>query len=414
MGDEVPHIGMSAMAVCIPAVFLTGVLAGSFIWTVLFLMDLGIDAIWDRVPTYLGSFYPLIVCVIGGLVLGLFTRRFGEYPETLPQVMAKVRENGRYEYRQIGRMSVGAILPLVFGGSVGPEAGLTGIIAAICTWVGDRMRWIGGEVRAITEVGLYATLSAIFTAPLYGLAGIAGKQDGVPRWVRATLYISAIAGAILVMMFLSGHFGGGLSLPRYDRVEYTVEGFLWLIPVCLVGALAGWLFCVSESMFERLSGFFGERCVTKAVVGGVVLGLCGMVLPMTMFSGEMQAEELNEAWMTMSASFLILTGFVKIVVTSMCVNMGWRGGHFFPVIFSGISIGYGLSVLLGLDPVFTVCAVTAAVVGGVTRKPLMSVLLLFLCFPIYNLPILVLAAIIGVCLPRILRGKGDNGSASTE
>ena len=114
-------------------------------------------------------------------------------------------------------------------------------------------------------------------------------------------------------------------------------------------------------------------------------------------------EQLDVSWTTMSASILLATGFLKIVVTAMCVNMGWRGGHFFPVIFSGVAIGYGLATVFGIDPVFSVCAVTAAVVGGVTRKPLMSILLLFLCFPLYDLPVLVLAALVGVYLPKVLR-----------
>lgn len=103
--------------------------------------------------------------------------------------------------------------------------------------------------------------------------------------------------------------------------------------------------------------------------------------------------------MTMSVTVLLATGFMKIVVTALCVNMGWRGGHFFPVIFSGISIGYGLSVMTGVDPVFSVCATTAAVVGGVMRRPLMAVLLLFLCFPVHSVAVLAVAAIIGAYMP---------------
>ena len=34
-----------------------------------------------------------------------------------------------------------AFLPLVFGSSVGPEAGLTGIIAGLCYWVGDNVKY---------------------------------------------------------------------------------------------------------------------------------------------------------------------------------------------------------------------------------------------------------------------------------
>ncbi len=400
------------------SVLITGAVAGAFVWLLLFVMNLGITAIWDRVPTYLGSFYPLIVCIIGGIVLGLFARRYGQYPEDLPTVMAKVKEDGRYDYKGLGPMSVGALLPLIFGGSIGPEAGLTGAIAAICTWVGDRLKRFGSDFRELSRVGMYAALSAIFTAPLYGFAGaMAGgrkhKESEAPeitKLMRAVVYILAIAGAFLAFLLLSDWFGGGLSLPRYTDITYGADEFLWLVPMAVIGGLAGWMFCVLDKAFERLSGCFTDRPVAKAVIAGAVLGVFGMVLPFTMFAGEVQAEELNETWMTMSATALLATGIVKIAVTSMCVNMGWRGGHFFPVIFSGISIGYGLSILFSIDPVFGVCATTAAVIGGVMRKPLMAVLLLFLCFPFHSVVVLAVAACIGsfMPLPRSMRPSDES------
>ena len=124
-----------------------------------------------------------------------------------------------------------------------------------------------------------------------------------------------------------------------------------------------------------------------------------MVMPMTMFSGESQVEELNVLWTGMGAVALLVLGFAKVFVTSMCVNMGWRGGHFFPIIFAGISIGYGMAMLTGADPVFCLCVVTAALVGGVMRKPVMAVLLLFLCFPILAAIPMLLAAFVGSRLP---------------
>ena len=159
------------------------------------------------------------------------------------------------------------------------------------------------------------------------------------------------------------------------------------------------MFCVMEKIMGKVSDLFGERRVLKAVTGGLILGVCGMMLPYTMFSGEMQAEVLNDTWMTMSAAVLIITGFIKVILTATCVNLGWRGGHFFPVIFAGISIGFGMSLLMGVDPAFSVCATTAAVVGGVTRKPVATVLLLFLCFPIHSVLVLALAAFIGSMIP---------------
>ena len=112
------------------------------------------------------------------------------------------------------------------------------------------------------------------------------------------------------------------------------------------------------------------------------------------------------------------TGFGKVIITPLCIRFGWRGGHFFPVIFAGISIGYGMAMLTGADPVFCLCACTAALVGGVMRQPLMTVLLLFLCFPVKGIVVMLAAAALGaaVPLPKALRVKTmvDRGLPSVE
>lgn len=413
-GRPVRPINRAAFLV---AVLFTGMIAGAAIWAILFAMNAGISLIWDRFPTYLGEYYPVVVCIAGGAVIGLFTKRFGPYPENLPAVMSKVRDEGRYEYRDLGPMAVGAVLPLVFGGSVGPEAGLTGAIAAICTWVGDRLKRIGRDLKELTDIGMYATLSAVFGAPLFGLAGVAtegSEGTGASRAMRVLIYVFAIAGALSAIMMLRGIFGGGMDMPRYDGIVYGRSEIAWLIPLCLIGASAGWMFCVLDHAFRRVSAKMEGRPVLTATMAGAALGICGVVLPLTMFSGESQTEDLNAAWTAMSAALLLATGFAKIAVTALCVNMGWRGGHFFPVIFSGIAIGYGLAAISGIDPVFAVCATTAATVGGVMRRPLMTVLLLFLCFPVESVIVLAAGAAIGSIIPLPGSIGGELGEAPPE
>ena len=206
-------------------------------------------------------------------------------------------------------------------------------------------------------------------------------EKGKQKWA---IYAAAVGGAFGAFLLLTRMFGGGLSLPRYTDISFGKEELIWAVPLILVGAVAGWLFRIFDAVFSRISELAGDRPVAKAVTAGVILGLCGMALPFVMFSGEVQADELNATWAALSAAVLVATGFVKIAATALCVNMGWRGGHFFPTVFAGISIGYGMASVLGIDPVFCVCAVTAAVVGGVVRRPLMAVLLLFLCFPLHS------------------------------
>lgn len=86
------------------------------------------------------------------------------------------------------------------------------------------------------------------------------------------------------------------------------------------------------------------------------------------------------------------------------INMGWRGGHFFPVIFSGVSLGYGLAILTSADPVFCVAVCTASIMGAVMRQPVMVVGLLLICFPLKGIVCMIIAAAIaaGIPLPKPL------------
>jgi membrane protease YdiL (CAAX protease family) len=104
---------------------------------------------------------------------------------------------------------------------------------------------------------------------------------------------------------------------------------------------------------------------------------------------------------------LIATGLIKAMLTPALINLGWRGGHFFPVIFSGVSLGYGLAVLTGADPVFCVAVCTASTMGAVMRQPVMVVGLLLMCFPL-----MYVGSLIGNVLASLLSGGKASNSVS--
>lgn len=395
-----------------------GAFAGAFVWAFFFLMNLGLGFLWETVPSWISAaglpalFYPLAFCVAGGVAVGAFQKKFGPYPQDMNAIMAQVKKTGRCEYDHMGVSFFGALLPLLFGGSIGPEAGLTGVIAGLCTWVGDRLRFAGREMRDVASVGTAAVVSAIFNAPLFGLmaplAGYADESQGepsqpepfeFPRAKKIVVYLLAIAGALGAFALCSTLFGGGLGLPRFSDIAVGARELAWGVPVALLGAAAGWLFHAFGAGVRAVASRMGDRPVLKAVAAGVALGAFGVALPFTMFAGETQTEQLAEAWTGMGAAALLVTGFAKVFVTQVCLGMGWRGGHFFPIIFAGISIGYGAAAITGIDPVFALCACTAGLLGTVMRQPVMTALLLFLCFPVKGAFVLLAAAAIGALVP---------------
>ncbi len=364
--------------------------------------------------------YPLAFCVAGGVAIGLFQKNVGPYPDDMNAVLAEVKKTGRYDYRHLGAMFFGALLPLLFGGSIGPEAGLTGVVAGLCSWVGDRLKFVGAEMRELANAGTAAILSAIFSAPLFGLAaplfGYADDADGrrrridsftatvvsspqVSKPVKTAVYLLSVAGALGAFMLLNEVVGGGSGLPHFSDMAVGTSELAWALPVVALGACAGWLFHGFGWAVGKLSARLGDRVVVKAVVAGAILGVLGIFLPFTLFAGEAQTEMLAQQWTALGAGALLATGFLKVLASQVCLGLGWRGGHFFPLIFSGIAIGYAAAGLFDIDPVFALSVSTAALLGATMRQPLMVALLLILCFPAKAVVFVLAAACLGAAVP---------------
>ena len=129
-------IGMVILALVV------GFVIGAAVWTVLTLSNFLISLLWGRVGGVhdgaLGIvWFPLVVCTLGGLVIGIWTRLTHNTPQSLEAVLAEFKQTGSYKVDGIGKSVVSFLLPLVFGGSVGPEAGLTGLVTAGCCWIRD-------------------------------------------------------------------------------------------------------------------------------------------------------------------------------------------------------------------------------------------------------------------------------------
>ena len=420
VGDYGPDAGRGglawklALAVLSAAIGFTAALA---IRAVMFLVTACERLLWETLPQVVGLPYPaLVICTLGGLCIGLWTKRYGGAPQPLSSVMAAVRERGGYRVQNVPASVVGFALPLVFGGAVGPEAGLAGLVATACSWVSGRLKRAGLRARALADVGVAAVLAAVFAAPLAGV--VAGDRcrlaaDDAPdpgqftfrRGAKIVLYALAVLGAFLGLRLFAYITGAQMGLPRFDALRFSWQD----VPrACLLVATGYALVLVYRGATVAaawLSRKMGERPVLKATLCGAVLGALGLFLPNVLFSGEEQVSVLMSTWSALPAWALIATGVCKAVATPLCLNFGWHGGHFFPCIFIGVTCGYGIAALTGTDPVFCVVVTCGVFVAGVVRKPLLVVGLLLLCFPLEGIAWMLAAVYLGayVPLPRALR-----------
>jgi H+/Cl- antiporter ClcA len=208
------------------------------------------------------------------------------------------------------------------------------------------------------------------------------------------------------MKLLGEFFGGGSGIPRFGRdVNITVDDWKWFIVVVAAGLIAGVIYTIANKITLNIGNKLINHRVVSCMLAGLCLAIIGIVFPWTMFSGEHQMGELMEVWQSESEVSLILTTVMKLILVNLCINLGWKGGSIFPIIFSGVSLGYAVAMIIGIQPVFAVAVATATLCGYIMRKPVMVIGVLLLCFPVTIIIPMTAAAYLGSVIPTI--GKGE-------
>ena len=356
------------------------------------------------------------ICAAGGLIMGLVRRKYGDYPEELPVVLGKIKRNRHYDYHPMPVMLVCAFLPLVFGASVGPEAGLTGIIAGLCYWIGDNVKYAKSHATEYSDIGAAVMLGTLFHAPLFGIFAVEESENGetpnIPKISKLLLYGLSAATALLVMKGLGAVFGrAGEGFPGYEADGAGVADYALLLPYVAVGLVLFLAYFYSKKLMTIIAGKI--PAVVKETICGLCIGGAALVLPAVLFSGEEQMGMLPDAFTAYAPAALIGVGLVKILMTTFCIEFGMKGGHFFPLIYACSCMGFGIALLVfggaaGAHAVFAAAVVTAATLGAQLKKPFAVTMLLMISFPLRLALWILLAAAIGGKVGALLGGKPRN------
>lgn len=357
-----------------------GVLSGTIVWTFLKVLAAGTTLLWDTLPGMISNpLYTIVVCTIGGMLTGLFRKRVGDYPEEMMVVLGKVKTDKFYDYTKLPVLLVAAFLPLVFASSVGPEAGLVGIITAICYWVAASLRnELGTDLskkqKRVTYgfaiavgLGMYVALNDIFGAAMEGFPMF---EIAIPRGkdlLLAVVYI--LAGCLLAKFYDMTHHGCHVTAAKLPPV-------------------------------------------VKETMAGLVLGITATFVPQMMFSGESEIHHLMTDYVEYLPWMLLGIAFLKVLITNICIQFGLKGGHFFPLIYAGVALGYAMAMFIypgnsAGHVVFAAAVVTASMLGANMKQPMLVSLILLICFPFRMIFWLVISACAGCAIMSLGKGGTD-------
>jgi len=170
---------------------------------------------------------------------------------------------------------------------------------------------------------------------------------------------------------------GAVFLDDYKVPQYTFKDWqllaavpLGLFAAVVVTLLAGFLMAAA-----RLFGRLKIPAIAKPVLGGVVFGVIGVALPLTMFSGSDQLNTvLNDAG-TMGPGLLVATLIAKLLTFAVSQESGFVGGHIFPSLFIGGTAGVMVhQVIPGVPLGLAFTCLLAAVPGALAPAPFSMVL----------------------------------------
>lgn len=319
----------------------------------------------------------LIVMPLAGLLIGLVIHFLGN-PGEISLIVDNIHSRGgRIDARKNPSMLLTSLISISAGGSLGPEAPMVQVTGSLGTWVADRLRLTGENLRTLSLAGLAAGFTALFGAPLGGafFALEILHHHHVLEYYEAVLPAIVASCASYLVFVLITHLG---IAPTWAFPQYHVQridDFALAILYGVLGALAAWGFI---SIFKVCAWGFAKLALPiyfRTTLAGLILGCLALLFPLTRYFGH---EELNVVVETQITAFmLLLLAFAKMIAIAVTVNGEWRGGFIIPIFFTGACVGKAVSLLIpGTHPALAMIATMAALNAAVTRTPISTTLLL--------------------------------------
>lgn len=237
-------------------------------------------------------------------------------------------------------------------------------------WAVGRANVTEGEAEhEYTLTGMAGGLGSAFSAPLFG-AILVSELSPTEKRRYVTAFIPQLIAATLGFVVFFGVTGSAI-LDAYEVPSYQFENLDLLIAVFLgiLGALVLLVFIVVDKIVAAAAALIPNR-FARASIGGAMIGLIAVALPLTLTSGSSQLKTVIDSPVALGAGFIAIVLIAKMVAVSLSLASGFLGGNVFPMIFIGGASGVLVHLLFPDIPLsLSVAAMMAAVPGAFLEAP---------------------------------------------
>lgn len=396
LGDDVFHLLLATVI---------GALAGLGAVAFLLLIRFFEHVFFGRIFPAMGSnaYLIFLLPLLGGLLIGPLIRRFPTEAkgDGVPSAMETVAlHGGIIRPRTVGLRTLTAAITIGSGGSVGREAPIAQIGAAIGSIVGQFLKVSATRMRIFVACGAAGGIAAVFNAPIGGV--FFSMEVLLGDFAAATLAPVVIASVVstAVARLLLG------NVLIFKVPAYILAGFQNLVISAVLGAFCGLAAIFFMRGLESAEKNFSSSRIplwARTAVGGGMTGVVAIFFPQVLGTDK---TTLDAAFAGMYPWFLLLLiGYLKIVATTFSLGSGGSGGVLGPAVFIGGILGAfvgtltnawfpGQVGLIGGYSLIGMAAFLAPVIGG----PITSILILFEMAGNYAIILPLLVAVVNAML----------------
>ena len=322
-----------------------------------------------------GHWWWVAVAAAAGAGVGLL-RRLTRLPWKTPGLFEDLQTE-QVDVKLVPWIAAVSLVSLIGGASLGPEKALGTMGGGAGTWIARRRGLKTEDSQVNTLAGFAGAYGGLFSATVIVVMLIMEvARPGAQRFTKA-LAAQVVASSVSFGIYFS--IAGAVFLGEYKVPQYKFEDWQLLaaIPLGVFAAVVVTLLAAfmlgAARLFERLK----VPDIAKSVLGGVIFGVVGVMLPLTMFSGGDQLKtELSGAGTTLGLGLLVAALIGKMLTFGVSQGSGFVGGPIFPSLFIGGTAGIIVhQVIPGVPLGLAFTCLLAAIPGAMVAAPFSMVLM---------------------------------------
>ena len=342
--------------------------------TAWFLIALDFVTIWRSEHIWVVNFLPLI-----GLGIGFAYHYFGADAKKGNDLILEIHQATETTSTKSSSIKPIPLImaPLVFissllthlgGGSAGREGTAVQIGGAIADQFTSIFKLSSAERKTILIMGVSAGFAAVFGTPF--AAAIFALEIMSFRKVKFENIIPSFAAAFgahyICLAWMVKH-----TVYSIDIIpSITISTISWTMLAGLIFGLAAFLFIYTGKIFEALFSKIKFEPM-RPFIGGIIISLFIVVANSTKYIG-LGIPSIMDAFNTPAGSFDFA---LKLLLTSLTLSAGFKGGEVTPLFFIGATLGNVLIWFIPLPMALLAGMGFVSVFAGATHCVIASIIM---------------------------------------